>query len=151
MWATKKTYFFQTFLQENYLLWSIHQNWTTFSQIVCIIILVKPTPKMKIPKKLCGINQNQVVRLRLLTSSSSSKVTSLKITSTPSRPTTMVLNPFHATDLFWYPLKTSESQRFIYIITSQLIWVVYQLTGFYIKGELVLNLLKCLLTETAQL
>ena len=22
------------------------------------------------------------------------------------------LNPFHATDLFWYPLKTSENQRF---------------------------------------
>ena len=76
------------------------------------MILVKPTSKMKIPEKLCGINQDQVDRLRLLTSSNSSKVTSLKITSTPSRPTTMVLNPFHATDLFWYPLKISENQRF---------------------------------------
>ena len=64
------------------------------------MILVKPTSKMKIPEKLCGINQDQVDRLRLLTSSSSSKVTSLKITSIPSRPTTRVLNPFHATELF---------------------------------------------------
>ena len=23
-----------------------------------------------------------------------------------------LINPFHATDLFWYPLKTSENQRF---------------------------------------
>ena len=24
----------------------------------------------------------------------------------------LLINPFHATDLFWYPLKTSENQRF---------------------------------------
>ena len=111
MWAIKNRYFFPNIPARKLSSLKHPSELDNFFSQFCMI-LVKPTSKMKIPEKLCGINQNQVDRLGLLTSSSSSKVTSLKITSTPSRPTTMVLNPFHATDLFWWPLKTSEHQRF---------------------------------------
>ena len=50
--------------------------------------MIRPTSKITIPY---GINQTQMDWLRLLTSSSSSKVASLKITSIPSRPMIRVL------------------------------------------------------------
>ena len=46
--------------------------------------MIGATSKIIIPEKPCGINRTQVDCLRLLTSSSSSKVASLKISSIPT-------------------------------------------------------------------
>ena len=50
--------------------------------------MIEPPSKITIPEKRCGINQVQMDWLRLLISSISSKVASLKITSIWSRPMT---------------------------------------------------------------
>ena len=52
--------------------------------------MIGPTSKMTIPEKPFGINQTQMDWLRLLTSSESSEVASLRNTSIPSRPMTIV-------------------------------------------------------------
>ena len=63
----------------------------SFSSISQYIWLDHPTSKITIPEKPCGINQTQIDWLRLLTSSSTCKVTSLNIASIPFRPITRVL------------------------------------------------------------
>ena len=75
--------------------------------------------------------------MRLLTSSSSSQVTCFKITPIPSRSTAKVLKPFHATDLFWYPLKTSENQGFFYVLRA------YQKRSVAWNGLTVLTTWNC--------
>ena len=54
--------------------------------------MIRPSFKVTINEKPFGINQTQMDGLRLLTSSNSSKVVSLKITSIPSRPMTRARN-----------------------------------------------------------
>ena len=60
-----------------------------------------------------------------------------------SRFTSVLLNPFHATDLFWYPLKTSETQRFSDVFRG------YQKSSVTWNGvnciSIVLGILKILL------
>ena len=61
-----------------------------------------PKCKITIPEKPCDINQTQMNWLRLLTSSSSSKVVSFKITFVPARPVTKFLKSTPNLDLIHY-------------------------------------------------
>ena len=49
-----------------------------------------------------------------------------------------MINPFHATDLFWYPLKTSENQRFSDVFRGyqkrSVAWNGFEKIGFTENG-----------------